>query len=292
MVEFLGLNLPSPELNLSGISLRSALDGLCSGAVTQSGGHISPLHQHVAARLVLEGGFRPEWVKPRPGLASEHIKEEFATLTLDAASANTSEAKIVGGMRTKDVDVTIASPTLGPVLGVSAKSTANAFRNLTNRAEEAPGDAANIHMMYPGFSFGFVHCIKFVTVEMAGGDRKNASFENDGTPSQQLCRFHDMLSSLLGRFHIHDPDAKFESVALVVYRCPSNPGEKAALYQPYPAKESPLHYSKFYGRLYQTYDIRFGFRYKAYERRKWEMANPYSLSIDSELGSPWEIRVS
>jgi len=33
---------------------------------TQSAGHIKPLHWYVACRLVLEGGFHPEHIKPHP----------------------------------------------------------------------------------------------------------------------------------------------------------------------------------------------------------------------------------
>ena len=33
---------------------------------TQSQAHIKPLHWYVACRLVVEGGFRPEEITPRP----------------------------------------------------------------------------------------------------------------------------------------------------------------------------------------------------------------------------------
>lgn len=47
-------------------TLQEGLTQLCKVVGTQSGEHIKPIHAYCAARLVLEGGFPPEWVSPRP----------------------------------------------------------------------------------------------------------------------------------------------------------------------------------------------------------------------------------
>jgi len=69
------------------------------------------------------------------------------------------------------VDVTAVVNGLGPAMGISAKSTGNAFRNLSNRMEEALGECTNVHLMYPGFVFGFLHLIKFSKESEVGNRR-------------------------------------------------------------------------------------------------------------------------
>ena len=56
---------------------------------------------------------------------------------------------MLGGLKTKDVDVVVSKPGIGPCVAVSIKGTLNAFRNLTNRMEEAVGDCTNLHISYP-----------------------------------------------------------------------------------------------------------------------------------------------
>ena len=48
---------------------------------------------------------------------------------------------MLGGLKTKDVDVVVSKPGIGPCVAVSIKGTLNAFRNLTNRMEEADSAA-------------------------------------------------------------------------------------------------------------------------------------------------------
>lgn len=49
------------------ISLNGALrEFVRPGVKHQTAGHIMPLHWYVACRLVVEGGFRPDEVTPRP----------------------------------------------------------------------------------------------------------------------------------------------------------------------------------------------------------------------------------
>jgi len=53
------------------MSLREALKCFVESSETQSQEHIRPLHRHVAERLVIEGGFSPDDVAPRPPLRIE-----------------------------------------------------------------------------------------------------------------------------------------------------------------------------------------------------------------------------
>ena len=50
------------------IGLREALTAFVDAERHQSQEHIRPLHEHIACRLVIEGGFRPETITPTPPL--------------------------------------------------------------------------------------------------------------------------------------------------------------------------------------------------------------------------------
>src|SRR5208283_2061105 len=197
-------------------TLEQALVALGGSAKTQSGLHIRPFHGHCSSRLLLEGGFPPEWMHPRPAMASKACSNNRYELSYSKAAENPTEQSVLGGMKYKNVDVTVMVPGIGPALGISAKSTGNAFRNLTNRMEEALGDCANIHMMYPGFVFGFLHLLKHATLSAIGP--ADASFDDHGQPLDRIKRYHDVLVSLSGRTAVTDPAMRYESVGLVVYQ--------------------------------------------------------------------------
>ena len=81
-------------------------------------------------------------------------------LTYDESVANNSEATVFGALKTKDIDVVAAKDGIGPCLAVSMKGGLNAFRDLTNRLEEAVGDRTNIHIVYPAPVYGFMHVFR------------------------------------------------------------------------------------------------------------------------------------
>src|SRR5437016_9205544 len=63
---------------------------------TQSQQHIKPLHWYVASRLVLEGGFRPEEITPRPPFTVTKRAGAWH-LTYDPSVAAGGEATVLGG---------------------------------------------------------------------------------------------------------------------------------------------------------------------------------------------------
>ena len=124
----------------------------------ESAGHIKPLHWYVASRLVVEGGFNPDWITPRPPfkLAPKGKKTERRySLVYDPMVATGGEQTILGGLKTKNVDVVVSVPGIGPVLAVSCKGVTKAFRNLTNRMEETIGECTNLHITYPALVVGY-----------------------------------------------------------------------------------------------------------------------------------------
>jgi hypothetical protein len=267
-------------------TLRRGLKELCGTVKTQSGGHIKPVHVHCSHRLTIEGGFPPEWILPSPPLVSRERTRTDFDLRADKRAENLSEHSVLGGIKHKNVDVTVLVPGIGPALGISAKSTGNAFRNLTNRMEEALGDCANIHMMYPGFVFGFLHFIRYATP--ASVLAADASFGSDGQPLPKLIRYHDVLLSLSGRTTITDPAMRYESVGLVVYKCENG------VVDTYPPADSPVHYRDFYERLYRIYDLRYAYPDSSGKssRKVWSPRGlQFPLDFDADLGFPWTPRL-
>ena len=70
-------------------------------------------------------------------------------LVHDPGLGGTGERTVYGGLKTKNVDVVVTKEGIGPVLAVSCKGAIGAFRNLTNRMEEAVGDCTNLQIAYP-----------------------------------------------------------------------------------------------------------------------------------------------
>jgi len=272
-------------------TLQDGLFGLCGAARTQSGEHIKPIHAYCATRLVIEGGLPPDWVNPRPPLSSSRLSNAVHRLKHAPEAANKAETRVLGGIKYKDVDVVCVVPGLGPALGISAKSTGNAFRNLTNRMEEALGECTNVHLMYPGFVFGFLHLIKF-NRESDVGNPQDASFDEENLPLPAIKRYHEVLTALAGRTSLTDPGMRYESVGLLVYRCS---GARAHVWSKYPSPDSPVHFSRFFQRLYDLYDLRFGYPDPDGPniRKEWSSTADFPKSrLDSALGFPWQLRLT
>src|SRR5437763_3618273 len=272
-------------------TLHAAIKELCGKKKIQSGKHIKPLTQYCATRLVLEGGFPPEWISPRPPFASTRKSNAVYDLVYAPTEANESEARVLGGIKYKDVDITVVVPGVGPALAISVKNTGNAFRNLTNRMEEALGECTNVHLMYPGFVFGFLHLLKF-SKESEVGTPQDASFDEKDKPLAAITRYHEVLVALSGRSTITEPGMRYESVGLLVYRCQ---GKHADIWPNYPPPQSPVHFSRFFQRLYDLYDLRFGYPDPDGPniRKDWQLRGAsIPNNFDSALPFPWEPRLA
>jgi hypothetical protein len=150
---------PAPDNVCKWINQYNALQTFATyTGATQSQQHIKPLHHYVACRLVLEGGFLPDDITPHPPFRA--MRREEWELSYDPAAATGSERTLLGGLKTKDVDVVIIKNGLGPVMAVSCKGAIGAFRNLTNRMEEAVGDCTNLHITYPAMVTGFLFVLR------------------------------------------------------------------------------------------------------------------------------------
>ena len=107
-------------------SLRSALAHFVTfRGSTQSQRHIKPLHWYVACRLVVEGGFDPDEIMPRPPFRVTR-KAGQLVLVHDPSAGGGGERTVYGGLKTKSVDVVVTKEGIGPVLAVSCKGAIGA----------------------------------------------------------------------------------------------------------------------------------------------------------------------
>src|SRR5260221_6022395 len=223
-----------------------------SGTIIQAQGHIKPLHWYIASRLVVEGGFLPDDITPRPPLEAAKAGGTYR-LPSRPDLATSTEATVFGGMKSKNIDVVVSMRGIGPVLAVSCKGTVGAYRNLTNRMEEAIGDCTNIHAAYPALVYGFVSLIKANTGPLAAGN--DVAIDSSGAVVTTIRRYHVALANLSGRKWLRDDPSAYEAAALVMIDM-ADPA-KGVVYDKFPEIDSTAHFRTFFHTLYTRYDERF-----------------------------------
>jgi len=260
---------------------------------TQSQKVVKPIHWYIACRLVLEGGFLPEEITPRPPFVATKKKKKDQTrwlLSYDQSAATGSEANVLGGLKTKAVDVVVEKPGIGPVIAISCKNTGGAFRNLTNRMEEAVGECTNLHMTYSALVTGYFSVLR---AHRRGSDPSLADNDvaigADGTPVEGIARYHEACRQLEGRMDLRDTISKYEAVALILLET-SGPNI-GGLLDTFPPPESPLRVEHFFSTIYSRYDERFVFAAPIFSTRnitpriEWDATSPLfdkTLAADRE----------
>lgn len=276
------------------VGLQEALKAfVLDSEVPQSSRHIKPLHWYVACRLVIEGGFRPDEITPRPPFI---IKESGSStrrrfiLSYDEDHGGVGEQAILGGLKTKNVDVVVEKQGIGPCVAVSLKGTLKAFRNLTNRMEEAVGDCANLHISYPALVYGFLHVLK-ATPSGRDVPANDVAVTQHGDIVESIIRYHDVLVRLAGRDDIRSEPTMYEAIALALV-VPH--GSKVGTILPtFPPKASSLAIETFFDKLYKTYDQRFVYAAPSLvattRRLEWD---PESPALSNKRASEYHRRVS
>lgn len=236
---------------------------------TQSASHIKPLHWYVASRLVVEGGFDPDDITPRPPFRVLRRSGSAPKLLYDEGSAGGGERTILGGLKTKNVDVVVTRDSIGPVLAVSCKGVTGAFRNLTNRMEETIGECTNLHITYPALVLGYLVLLRanrhiddlLEDAAAAEGDPGKELAANDiamtkgGEPVASIMRFHNALRELVGRRGIRNDVSRYEAIGFCMVEMDA--ATMGALLANYPEDTSPLRFERFFETLYLRYDERF-----------------------------------
>ena len=149
-------------------------------------------------------------------------------------------------------------PDIGPVIAISCKNTGNAFRNLTNRMEEAVGDCTNLHMTYAALVVGYFSVLR---AHRQGSNSKLARADvailENGHPVDGIIRYHEAFRQLEGRTDLRDTISKYEAVSLSLLETSGpNIGERL---DTYPPSDSPLRAERFFETIYRRYDERFVF---------------------------------
>ena len=249
----------------------------------QSSRHIRSLHWYVACRLVIEGGFHPDRIRPRPPIAAER-RRDGVFLHHDPGAAKPGERTILGGLKTKRLDVTVTVPTIGPVLAVSLKGTHNAFRNLTNRMEEAAGDCTNLHMAYPALVYAFWHVLRaneaddpapIAHFRLKDGryNTQDLAFLSGGALTESIQRYRHALERLSERDDLRDHPSRYEACGLTFVKARGGPVD-CGVYPGHPGPGSILDYNRMFQRLYAIYDRRFVYNAPALrsrtEREVWD----------------------
>jgi len=142
---------------------------VAAGKVWASGALANGVDSWLAHEL-RRAGFGPDEVWPRatrprimprdiavlleklPRALSDEVRAKLMALPIVAPT----DAKILGRAYDKQVDVAIARWDRGPELLLSTKTMVSSFgKNLSNRFEEAYGDAGNLRSRYPLAAVGF-----------------------------------------------------------------------------------------------------------------------------------------
>jgi hypothetical protein len=224
--------------------------------------------------LVIEGGFCPDDITPRPPF---NIRSHNRGLMLeyDAKLGGAGERTVLGGLKTKAVDVVVTKDGVGPVMAISMKGTLNAFRNLTNRMEEAVGDCTNLHIAYPTLVYGFLQVMR-ANLEEPGAPPNDVAICHDGQVADSIRRYHDVLTRLANREDVRAETTKYEAVALALVN--PDPPSEGEIITTFPPAGSSLLLADFFEKLYAQYDRRFIYAAPALEtttrRLEWDPESP------------------
>ena len=288
--------------------LRSALGRFVEfRGATQSQEHIKPLHWYVACRLVVEGGFDPDEVMPHPPFRAG-IHKGRPVLFHEPGSGGAGERTVYGGLKTKDVDVVVTKEGIGPVLAVSCRGSIGAFRNLTNRMEEAVGDCTNLHIAYPPLVYGYLVVLRANRAEEVGGGsepsepeqgqsgrrlaKNDVAIDSQGRAVASVRRYHAALCELANRRGVRNDLSRYEAISLALASTKS--GQAGEIVDEFPETGSPLRFERFFDTLYRQYDERFVYGApdlrKVTGRKEW-VSTSSAFSAPVMTGMDYEPRI-
>ena len=267
----------------------------------QSGDLVDSLRWYVASRLVIEGGFDPDWIRPRPPITVDRIRHG-SFLSHDPDAAKPDRRTFPGALKAARPDVTVTIPAIGPVLALSLEGmedvavTHGRVPEITGGLERIAGACVNVHMIYPALVYGFWHVLGTSRAQdlvppalpvpgSSRGEHGDHAGRN-GQRAAEVWRYHDALVRLSGRDDIQDAPSRYEACALTLleYGAGHHDGIPNS---DYPPPGSLLDYNRMFRRLYAVYDRRFVNSTTALrrttERRVWHRDSPL-LADASILG--------
>ena len=203
-----------------------------------------------------------------------------------------SEATVLGGLKTKNVDIVVTKAGIGPVLAVSCKGMTGAVRNLTNRLEETIGECTNIHIGYPTLVFGYLFLMR-ANREGRGVASSDVVVDRIGRPVESVVRFHQALSAMTGRLGLRNDASRYEAIAMAMIEASGR--RSGELVTDFPASDSPIHFERFFDTLYRRYDERYVVSAPQLARRtrrlEWSIDSP-ALKSNAFQGLDYRTRVA
>ncbi len=222
-------------------------------------------------------------------------------------AAEGGEATVLGGLKTKNVDVVVNKPGIGPVLAVSCKGMTGALRNLTNRMEETIGECTNLHITYPAMVLGYLFLVRgnraaeAVALEAQTGQASPAvqlamndiAIRKGGEPVEGLVRFHAALQDLTGRRGIRNDLSRYEAVSLAMVEMTGE--QLGTISQSFPASDSKLRFEQFFKQLLLRYDERYVYSAPLLkgvtQRNEWDCESPI-LTDERSSNLSYDLRLS
>ena len=258
----------------------------------QSADLVDSLRWYVPSRLVIEGGFDPDRIRPRPPITVDRNRHG-SFLSHDPDAAKPGRRTLPGALKAARPDVTVTIPAIGPVLALSLEGmedvavTRGRVPEITGGLERIAGACVNVHMIYPALVYGFWHVLGASqsqdlvpaalpdTVGRPGDHGDHA--RRSGELAAEVRRYHDALARLSERDDIRDAPSRYEACALTLleYGAGHHDGIPNS---DYPPPGSLLDYNRMFRRLYAAYDHRFVNSTTALrrttERRAWHRDSP------------------
>lgn len=239
---------------------------------TQTGGLVKSLRWYVASRLVIEGGFDPDWIRPRPPITVGRDRHGLL-LSHDPDAAKPERRTLPGGLKAAKPDVTVTIPTIGPALALSLEGTEGVavtrgrVPEMTGGLERIAGACVNLHMVYPALVYGFWHVLGTSQAQdlvpatlsdpvRSPGDYGRHAWTRTGGLAAELRRYHDALARLSEREDIRDAPSRYEACALTLVEHGTDRHEGIPNFD-YPPPGSLLDYNRMFERMYAIYDRRF-----------------------------------
>ncbi len=232
---------------------------------------VDSLRWYVASRLVIEGGFDPDRIRPRPPITVDRNRHG-SFLSHDPDAAKPDRRTLPGALKAARLDVTVTIPAIGPVLALSLEGmedvavTRGRVPEITCGLERIAGACVNVHMIYPALVYGFWHVLGASQAQdlvpaalpdpIGSPGNHGDHARRNGELAAEIRRYHDALARLSERDDILDAPSRYEACALTLLEHGAGHHE-GTLSAEYPPPGSLLDYDRMFRRLYAVYDHRY-----------------------------------
>ena len=254
----------------------------------QTSRHILALHWYVACRMVIEGGFDPDRIRPRPPITVERTRSGIF-LHHDPGAAKAGERddtrRPEDETAGRDGDGSDDRPRAG---GVTQGQPQRVPQPNQPHGGGPPGTAPTSTWPIPRWSTPFGTCCvrtkptipprRLISASRTVGTTpQDVAVLPGGGLAEPIRRYRRALERLSDRGDLRDHPSRYEACGLTLVRSRGGPAV-CGVYPGQPPAESVLDYNRMFRRLYAIYDIRFVYDAPALrsrtEREVWDRESP------------------